>query len=242
MRALLSRFMMTLLVALTVGLPPLFGLLFPRLSWVYVGVLLLVIVAAAGLRDYLQNVKPHVDFQRKRRHVFDLACENPMEGLREYDETARLNILEIRYLLPRKKWGRFRPIYQRYMEGARDIHLGMRVDQGVSGEAVRTKRPCLGDLEDPNATSLLLEPDQQDKTEDLTVVFSYPIRRLKKLKEDDQFYPTDEIIGVLNIDSSKKGAYSFYNETVIPGTDITLRKEVEKVQEKIALICSRMMS
>ncbi len=234
--------MMTLLVALTAGLPPLLGLLFPQLSWGYIAVLLLVIVAAAGSRDYLQNVKPHVDFQRKRRYVFDLACENPIEELRKYDDTARLNILEIRYLLPRKKWGRFRPIYQRYMEGAWDIHLGMRVDQGVSGEAVRTKRPCLGNLEDPNATAFLLEPEQQEKTKDLTVVFSYPIRRLKKLKEDDKFYPTDDIIGVLNIDSSKKGAYDFYNEQLIPGTDTTLREEVERVQEKIALICSRMMS
>jgi hypothetical protein len=114
MRALLGRFMMTILVALTAGLPPLLGLLFPQLSWGYVTAFLILIVAASGLRDYLQNVKAHVDLLQKRRYFFDLACQNPMEELRKYDETARLNVLEIEYRLPRKKWGRFKPIYQRH--------------------------------------------------------------------------------------------------------------------------------
>lgn len=242
MKALAGRFITTVLVTVTAGLPPLLGILSPQLSWIYVTVLLVVIVVGVWWRDYRQNVKPHVGFVRKRRYFFDLACVKPMKELRKYDDTARLNVLEISYRLPRKKWGKFKPVYQRHMQGARDIHLGMRVDQGASGEAVRTKRPYVGNLEAPDATSFLLDPGQQEKTEDLTVVFSYPIRRLKRSKEDGEFYPTDEVIGVLNIDSSRKGAYDFYAENTIPGTDVTLRKEVQSVQEEIALICSWILS
>jgi hypothetical protein len=138
-RALLGRFTTTLLVALTAVLAPILGVISPQLSWFYVATFLVLIIVASGVRDYRQNVKPHVDFVRKRKYFFDWACKRAMKRLREFDDTARLNVMEIDWRLPRKKLGRFRSIYHLNMEGARDFDMGLRVNQGVAGEAVRKK-------------------------------------------------------------------------------------------------------
>src|SRR5829696_3698990 len=148
MRAVLGRFTMALLVVLAVVIPPVLGIF----SWLPTSVktiALVALVVIAIVRDYRQNISPHVDFLRKRRYFFELACVRAIEGLRKFDDKARLNVLEIQYRLPRKRWGIFKPIFQLYMEGAPDVHLGMRIDQGVSGEAVRRQRSYAHNLEAP---------------------------------------------------------------------------------------------
>jgi hypothetical protein len=149
--------------------------------------------------------------------------------------------MEIKWRLPRKKWGRFRPIYQLYMEGARDMDLRLRVDQGAAGEAVHRKDLYVANLEDPDAPTFRLDEDQREKTRDLTLIFSQPIMRLKKM-EDGRFYPTDEVIGVVNIDSKRRGARAFYRETIVTNEGTTLREEVEEALHEMALACSWIMS
>lgn len=236
----LGRFRNTFLVALAAGLPAVFAL-FPWLPWHLKVLILLAVIVAAGLREYLQSVKPHLDFSKKRQFFFDLACERALERLREFDETARLNVMQIGWRLPRGKWGRFRPIYQLNMEGARDMHLKLRADQGAASEAVRAKARCVADLEAPDAPLFRLDEDQREKTKDLTLIFSQPIMRLKRA-DDGDFFPTDEVIGVVNIDSSRADARAFYEGTTVHGKDLSLREEVERAQEEMALVCSWILS
>jgi hypothetical protein len=241
MRALLGRFTTTLLVVLAAGLPPLLGLLSPQLTWGYVAAGLVLIVAASGIRDYRQNVKPHVDFVRKRKYFFDWACKRAMKRLREFDDTARLNVMEIDWRLPRKKWGRFRSIYHLNMEGARDFDMGLQVNQGVAGKAVHTKAPYIGDLEAQDAPSFYLNPDQREKTKDLTLIISVPIDRLEK-KADGEFHPSGDIVGVLNIDSKLENALAFYEGKIVTDEGTTLREEIEEAMVEISLNCSWILS
>lgn len=240
-RALLSRFTTTLLVALTAGLAPALGVLAPQLPWGCIAAFLVLIVVASGIRDYRQNVKPHLDFLRKRKYFFNWACKRAMERLREFDDTARLNIMEIDWRLPRKKWGRFRSIYHLHMEGARDFDMGLRVNQGVAGEAVRTKAPYIGNLEAQDAPSFHLDPDQREKTKDLTLIISVPIDHLE-MKADGEFHPSGEIVGVLNIDSKLENALAYYEGKVVTGEGTTLREETEEAMVAISLNCSWILS
>ncbi len=237
----LQRFRTTFLVALSAGLP-LFIPVFPGLPWWAKLLILVTVVGVVALREYIQSVKPHLDFEKKRNYFFDLACAGALEGLREFDETARLNVMEIDWRLPRKKWGRFKPVYQINMEGARDLYLGLRVDQGAAGEAAYRRTPYVANLEAPDAPSFRLDENQQEKTKELTLIFSWPVMQLKKM-DDGEFYPQDEVIGVLNIDSRKKGALAFYEETVFDEEeDTSLREELEEVLDEMSLTCSWIMS
>ena len=215
--------------------------LFRWLPWEAKAIVVVVIVVIAALRDYRQNVKPHVDFARKRKYFFDWACAQALKRLREFDETARLNVMEIDWRLPRKKRGRFKPVYQINMEGARDFDLRLRVDQGVAGEAVHRKEPYIGNLEAQNAPSFHLDPDQQEKTKHLTLIFSVPIKRLKRMP-DGEFYPSDEVIGVVNIDSRRKDALAFYEGTAVTTEGTTLREEIEEALVGMSKACSWIMS
>lgn len=230
-----------ILLAATQPVLPLAIALIPGLNfWIKVAIILLIVLVA-GLREYLRDVKPYADFTKKRNFFFENDSRQAFDRLREYDETARLNVMEVRYRLPRKTWGRFEPIYQLGMEGAEDMDLRLRVEQGAAGEAFRTRASYLANLENPNSPSYGLNLEQQRKTEGLTLIFSWPIMRLRK-KEDGELYPTDEVIGVLNIDSSRPGALAFYEETKVADDGTTLREEVETAQEIIAVTCSWIMS
>lgn len=60
---------------------------------------------------------------------------------------------------------------------------------------------------------------------------------------DGEFYPTDEIIGVVNIDSRRKSAFTYYGSVVFDDEEgTTLRKEVEEALDAMSLTCSWIMS
>lgn len=200
--------------------------------------ILVAVVGVVGLREHFQNVKPHLDFARKRNSFFDLACEHALERLRRFDDTARLNIMEIRRK-PIRSWSKFEMVYTLNMEDAPDKDLGLRLDQGVCGEAVRREALYVADLEAPTRSFYGMDERQRQKTEGLTLIFSMPIKRVRELP-DGSFAVTDEILGVVNIDSSMPNAYRFYENTKVEGK--SLRGNQTDTLKQMSETCSIILS
>jgi hypothetical protein len=239
----LTRFRLTFLVALATALPLVFPL-FPGLPRWARGLIAIAVVVFAGWREYLQSVKPYLDFTERRSHFFELACADAFDRLRQIDSTVRLSIMELNWRLPWKKWGRFHMVYQLGMENAPDADLNLRADQGVrgvSGEAAHVRDVCIANLEDANSPSYRLTEEQRNKMKDLTLVFSVPIRKLKRGR-DGQLYPTNEVIGTVNIDSKQSGALPFYRNNAVQGGEPTLQGEVLKALREMSVVCSRIMN
>ncbi len=83
-------------------------------------------------------------------------------------------------------------------------------------------------------------------TKDLTLICSMPIRRVRKLSDDSRDI-TDEVIGVVNIDSKMPNASAFYRRSRVESTfseaeEVSLLEEVQATLEKISETCSWIMS
>lgn len=148
-----------------------------------------------------------------------------------------------RGLLPRR--GKFEIVHPLRMEGEPDEDLELRLDQGVCGQAVSQRGFCVVDLETPHRPTFNLDAEQREKTEHLTLILSMPIKKAKRGRGGSVTL-TDEIIGVVNIDSKMKGAYGFYDKTIIFEADqdegrSLLEKQTETLRE-ISEVCSYVMS
>jgi hypothetical protein len=155
-------------------LPVLWGA-FPGMPlWVRIGIGLLL-AAVAGYVEHRKNAAPHLAIEEKRTYLFGYACEEAFEELRVFDPTARLNVMEIDPVLPGRE-AVFRTVYALGMDGAPDADLGLSVSQGVCGRAVAEGEFTVADLEVEAAPSFGLSRDQLEKTSELTLVLSMPVK------------------------------------------------------------------
>lgn len=165
--------------------------------------------------------------------------------MHKHDPTARFLIMEIdRRVLDR--WSVFEVVYNRNMQNDPDKDLKLKLPQGVSGEAVAQRGVCVADLETEHGPTFKLNKAQLDKTKDLTIVISMPIKRVRKM-QDNTYTITDDIIGVVNIDSKLKGAHEAYQNTIIyeedadnegqPLLDIQIRN-LREISERCSYIMS----
>lgn len=234
------------LVTLLASTPFVYGAFLREVdTWIKV-VITASFVVLTFLYNYYKDVRPLLDFAQRRNYFFDLACVNPLDDLREnFDPTVRLSVGEIRRGFTSKRSG-LDFVYTLHMEGDLDKDLRLRLDQGAAGIALREKRFCVADMEDPSRPSHNLDERQLRLTEDLTLIFSMPIWKVKKLPGDVRDV-TDEVIGVVNIDSKMKGARAFYEDARVEsifkeGEEVSLLEEVEMAMTAMSKTCSWIMS
>jgi hypothetical protein len=235
----LLRYRITLLVAVAAFLPVLWKA-FPGMPVVAAVAVALLLAVFAGYVEHQKNAAPHLKIEEKRTYLFGYACDESFEELRLFDPTARLNIMEVDPKLPGQE-GVFRIVYALGMEGAPDAELGLRVSQGVCGQAVSEGEFTVANLEVENGPVFGLSADQHAKTEGLTLVLSMPVKKTERLPDGTPSV-TDEVLGVINIDSAMPGAWSRYREQAgLPGKTTVLDRE-EEVLRRISELCSYIMS
>lgn len=238
----IRRYSLTTLVASLAFLPLLYRLV-PNMPWVVELLVAVAIGVVAWLAEHYRRVRPRLKLEEKRTYLFGTVCRSVLAELCEYDQTARLNIMEIdrRFLASLSV---FNIIYGRGMEGDPDKNLRLKLTQGVAGQAVAQQALCVANLETAHAPTFGLDADQVEKTKDLTLVLSMPIKRTEKMP-DGSFALTDDVIGTVNIDSKRKDAHRFYETTFIYENDSApvslLDKQVVRLRQ-ISELCSYIMS
>lgn len=234
----LQRYTITLLVAVAAFLPVLWRL-FPQMPLpVQVG-LALLLAALAGYVEHRKNVAPHLNLEQKQTYLFGYACDDPFEELLRFDPTARINIMELDPRLPGQE-AVFRTVYALGMDEAPDADLGLRVSQGVCGQAVSEGEFTVADLGIENGPTFGLSADQLAKTEDLTLVLSMPIKKTARLPDGTPSV-ADEILGVVNVDSRMPAAIRRYHEREISPGLVAIDHQ-EGVLRRVSRLCSYIMS
>lgn len=198
-----------------------------------------LVIAIAGYVEWSRSA-PILRLQDRRKILFGQACESAMKRLRKEDPTARLNIMEIDGL-PLRQFRFLRIIYGLYVD-KNDPDRGMRLKvwQGVAGQAAESGQFCIGDISDKTkAPPFGLNAEQQKKTEDVRLVLSMPIKKVKQGGDGDPEL-TDKVIGVVNIDSKMEDAPDHYRNHMVG--DKSLRDLQEEALRQISEYCSVVMS
>lgn len=203
--------------------------------WIIFGLVTII----SGVVEWFRNA-PVLRLQDRRKILFDQACKGAMTRLRQHDDTARLNIMEIDGL-PLKQLRFLRIIYDLHV-GRRDPDKGMRLKiwQGVAGQAAESGQFCRGDIADKEtAPPFGLDAEQQKKTEDVRLVLSMPIMKaVQRSKADPEL--SDKVVGVVNIDSKKEDAPDYYRNHNVDGR--SLLDLQEQALRQISEYCSFVMS
>lgn len=215
-------------------------------TWVKV-LLTVAFVVLTVVYNYYKDVRPLLNLAERRSYFFDLACVAPLENLAtNFDDTARLSVAEIRWKLPKRR-SRFRVAYTLRMENALDKELKLRLDQGAFGAACAEQDFHVADLEDPERlSSYRLDARQAWLTRDLSLILAMPIRKVRKLP-DGSSDVTDEVIGVVSIDSRRENARRFYEERKVDSRfredeETNLLEEVSLNLAEMSKTCSWILS
>jgi hypothetical protein len=234
----LPRYAITLLVAVAAFLPILWGA-FPQMPvWLRIGIGL-ILAAVAAFVEHRKNVAPHLAIEEKRTFLFGYACDDAFEDLRRFDPTARMSVMEIDPRLPGQE-PVFRTVYALGMDDAPDADLGLGVSQGVQGRAVAQGEFTVADLEVEDGPTFGLTADQLQKTEDLTLVLSMPVKKTERLPDGTPSV-ADEVLGVVNVDSRMPGALKRYRAREVAPGESALDHQ-EEVLRRVSRLCSYIMS
>lgn len=235
-RATYLRLRVTLLVSAVTLLTFSYQII-PGLNWAVRVIVALLVAIGTGYTEYQRKNQSSLNLRHKRDRLFDYFCHGYIEELRSHDGTARIMVLAVDRW-PVDRWSTLNNIFSNYMENDSDRQLGLNITQGVCGEAVTQKEFVVGDLEAPYASTYRLSTEQLEKTKNLTLVMSMPIKKAKT-GTDGKPTLTDEIIGVINIDSQMPNALAFYEDD--SSGDSLLRKQ-ETALSRISEIGSYIMS
>lgn len=235
----IRRLKITISVAVLYLLTQLPRLLSPELTdtaeWAIVGAAFLV----AGYVEWARSA-PVLRLQSRRRILFDQACKRAMTRLRQFDDTARLNVMEIDGL-PFRQTRYLKIIYDLHVD-KRDRDKGMRMQiwQGVAGQAAMSGEFCYGDISDKErGPRFNLNADQLRKTKDVRLVLSMPIMKAVESGTDEPEI-SDKVIGVVNIDSKRHDALDFYQTLMVDYEPLMHLQE--KALREISEYCSFVMS
>ena len=236
----LPRYAITLLVAVAAFLPILWGA-FPQMPlWLRIGIGL-ILASVAAFVEHRKNVAPHLAIEEKRAFLFGYACDDPFEELRSFDPTARMSVAEIDPKLPGQE-PVFRTVYALGMDDAPDADLGLSVSQGVQGRAVAQGEFTVANLEVADGPTFGLTADQLQKTEDLTLVLSMPIKKTERLPDGTPSVTDEVLLGVVNVDSRLDGALERYRTRGAAGAGRSQLEYQEDVLERVSRLCSYIMS
>lgn len=232
-----AKYRVVIFIGVFTGLSLVTGLLPASLDWLKYP----LVVCAVGLAVYIRytEVEPDLRFEEKRTFFLDHVCLNPMKRLREFDRTARLNIMEVEGIGPADSKS-LNIIYDLFVEpDAPDKFMEMGYTQGVCGDAVRKGAMCYADISDPERPTFGLNAEQLKKTEHVSFVVSMPVKKAIE-GPDGKTHLSDEVIGTVNIDSGLPDAENFYKNKEIEGE--TLLKRQTKALREISEFCSRLLS
>lgn len=180
-----------------------------------------------GVNHWLSISRPYQRFQRFETTKYDLLDELSRPMREQYSEAGldlRINIMRTgRRLIaqeePSRKGSRetrlqffTRCLYVEWVspnmqqQGDRDLVFTTR--QGVCGEAFQSGEIAFADLTEADLESYNLNQEQIESTRQLRFVLSAPIRAL----DPETKRLTNEVIGVVNIDSRTNGAEQLIND------------------------------
>lgn len=235
--SILSKYRLVVVIGLLTALSQLAGLLPTYLDWLKY-LFLACSVLLAGYIKY-SEIEPDLRFEDKRTFFLENACYNPMERLRNFDATARLNIMEVGGIGP-ESMKSLDIIYDLFVEDDHpDRWMEMDYTQGVCRDAVRKGALCYADISDPERPTFGLTDEQLKKTEHVTFVMSMLIRKAVTAP-NGRTRLADEIVGVVNIDSGQSDPENFYKSTLAEGE--TLLERQKEALRKISEYCSRVLS
>lgn len=233
----LRRYKLTLLVALLALVSQLPSIYSSMPNWLVI-VLLAAIVLAAGYIEYSRSA-PALRLEDKRKALLDNACLNAMKRLRQIDSSARLNIMQIDGLYFRRL-SYFNIIYDLFVDDDDpDKRMRLWLGQGVCGDAADKGAFCYADISEKKGPTFSLDADQLERTKSVRLVMSMPI---KKAITDGtgEAQLTDEIIGVINIDSKRRKALQYYKTRQVESQSLLQRQEL--ALQEISEQCSYLLS
>lgn len=235
------------MLALAAGAPLAVDHLFGHAAWP-------AAAAAGGVTaltwygDFLTSTKGQAVLER-HQYVFRHMVEPFRESLKAHDSTARVNVMYVR-----RQWNfRRRLVFfdRQDLVAHPDHGLTLGIHQGVAGRAFCAKKWAIGDLESQilhlgtignikadvqtRDVSYGLTDEQQQATRDLKLIFSFPIRKLERVNGKDPEF-TDDVIGVVNVDSRFVGAYKFYKSRGLP------QQLVGQFLPNLASVCGALLS
>jgi hypothetical protein len=171
---------------------------------------------------YTQVIRPFKKYERleeTRRNVLDLVSERIIRLYESRDGIRiRMNVMvaERAYVsrlgtkegdpekIEWKFWTQHLRIFWRSetMRHASDANLTLSVDQGIAGEAFRKEEPVFVDMTETKGENYGLNEKQIEKTDSLSFVYSFPIRK----RDVATGRITGDILGVINIYSIQDGS------------------------------------
>lgn len=210
------------------------SLLPSSLFWLYALLGLVFVIAFIG---NVCAIEPRQRFERERRQfILDETFRPFIDSLRVPEPKARLNIMRVE----RSHWGlgsKHFVFFTSFYLDDDDESLDLSIQGGVAGAAYEYQRLAVG-IRDPspgtinltNGTTLTdiarnLPQVSRDKTRDLTLIYSYPIRRLER-DGAGRVKPTGTLIGVVNIDTKTANAFPLYQEAQL---DAIIRTQLPKL-------------
>lgn len=237
----MKRFWTTIVVAVLAATPFVFANFFASSAELWVKVVVAAFfVLGTGTFHYLKDVRPLLAFSEKKNSIIQRSCSPALEALRRFDDTARMNIMEVDKTWPGSR-SKFIMVHTFNMQNAPDVDLKPRINRGPWGRAKDGNRLYVADLENEDLASHDLDAEHLEKMEGLTLIFSMPIRKEEK-KRDGRIHITRKVIGMVNVDSRHPDALAFYRRTRIPDTNKTLYDEMEEVLGRISEVCTWVMS
>lgn len=212
------------LLAVAAGVPVATANLIAANSWWVSAVAASSVTALTWYGHFLASTFIRSHRLQRYRYVFGSIANPFREELKRQDDTARVNVM-----LVRRDWNfseHFWFFDNEDLTDHPDEHLRLRADQGVAGKAYSNKKWAIGDLKNnklflgtigtsladrtEDSVSYGMTTQQMQQTRDLTLIISFPIRRLKQVNGNKLVFAND-LIGVVNIDTKRDDALSFYD-------------------------------
>jgi len=202
-----------------------------------VGVVLVSLFVWNQILAVQRSFRRFLRFEKTKLRFLDQDAERMISEYKKHDIELRINVMLLeRAIVTRQEPTRKNPqgrktrFFTKRFESAwtsenmkydGDRDLRLTVNQGVCGEAARTKEVKAADLTVENPASYNLSGSQLEKTKDLRFVISCPIFEV----DFDTFRPTKRVIGVVNLDSKSIGS-----EKILGSGSLMLKETVARIK------------
>jgi hypothetical protein len=208
------------------------------LTQIIIAVVLLLFFFLNQLCNVYRPFRRFKKIDKNKWGFLDDKANDLLNIYKRYGVDLRINLMIPRHKILNKKDEKTFLFKKRFftqwnshnMDYETDCHLSLMTDQGVCGEAYKTKGRVAADLtvQDPSGFNLCHE--QINKTKELKFITSTPIFE----QNEENLRKTDKIIGVVNFDSKSPGS-----EKLIK--DVRRAKTFINKTNAFADLCSKIM-
>lgn len=178
-----------------------------KADWRIVAPLLVVIFVCTGASAYYTHIQPARDLNAFVMAALDTQAQHIVDFAQAHNIAVRLNIAMVCFWPFQLSWPlkRLKIVWDRGMNNAPDAAVVFAVSKGVAGRAYRRRRDQFVNMETPEGQDLEswgFSRKEASAFPKFTAVWSFPVERLGTNNR-----PTGTICGMLNLDSTTKGAY-----------------------------------